>query len=254
MKIESSLFDNVKEDPKIPKTNIEHEPTKTFRENEVNNVAELNERSNEKSQFFLAGSPKQPNIESALFLSGSPIIRGKESGALKNAGSRSNIKQAENGYTWQQYMPYANYIWEKQSHIPSEKSTPDASTTYRSYNRNDEGGRIRGNIYGNDGRGMLNTNVDNEGAYRLEGANGMSHLASQKQSLYTAFSTGAHVTEAGVARSEVQKSKSERKPTDSSPPTKSPAVPNTELGIPQVIASEPNQKAISAPQSMLSKR
>ena len=258
MKIEGSLYDGLKDEKKIAKTNIEREPTKTFQENDMSNSVQ-NDKFQGKSQFFMSGAPKQPGIESALFLSGAPVIRG---GAMKNSDtalSRSNIKQANNGYTWQQYMPFGNYIWEKQSHIPSGKSgtstastSSSTSTTSSSYVKNDDSNTMRGNIYGNDNRGMLSTSVGHEGAYRLQGANEMPHFASQRQALFNVISTGEKVTETGIARSEVQKSKSQSKPKDGTQPAKIPAEPNTELGIPQVISSEPNQKATSEPLSMLS--
>ena len=259
MKIEGSLFDGNKDEVKIAKTNIEHEPTKTFQENDIINPLQ-SDKFQGKSQFFMSGAPKQPGIESALFLSGAPVIRGKDSGTMRNSDtalSRSNIKQTNNGYTWQQYMPFGNYIWEKQSQIPSGKSTiSTASTTSIAsspYVKNDDSNTMRGNIYGNDNRGMLSTNVGHEGAYPLQGANEMPHFASQKQALLNVISTGDKVTETGIARSEIQKSKSQSRPQDSTQPAKKPAEPNTELGIPQVISSEPNQKATSEPLSMLSK-
>ena len=256
MKIESSLFDDVKEGGSVAKANIEHEPTRTFKGDDLGNMAALKEKYQGRPQFFLSGAPKQPELESALFLSGAPVVRGKDGGVLTNdeiASSRSNVKPANNGYNWQQYMPFGNYIWEKQSRTPSENVRTITSSTSTASTINDGSSSLRGNIYGNGNRGMLSASVDHTGAYQVQGTNGILPIASQKQSTVNVYSTGDRVTEIGIARSEIQRSKSQRKPADSSQPKKSPVEPNTELGIPQVIASEPNQKAKVEPQSMLPK-
>ena len=256
MKIESSLFDDVKEGGNVAKANIEHEPTQTFKDNDVGNVAALKENYQGRSQFFLSGAPKQPELESALFLSGAPVVRDKDGGALKNAesaSSRSNVKPASNGYNWQQYMPFGNYIWEKQNRIPSDKVRTISSPTSTASATSDGSNSLRGNIYGNDNRGMLSGSVDRAGAYQVQGTNGILPMASQRQSTVNVYSTGDRMTEVGIARSEIQRSKNQRKPSDSSQPKKSPVGPNTELGIPQVVASDPNQKATVEPQSMLPK-
>ena len=255
MKIESSLFDNMNNEVKVAKTNIEHEPTQMFRETDAGNAGIQNDKSQGISQFFVSGAPKQPDIESALFLSGAPVIRGKSTGAPKYdavASSRSNIKQGSNGYMWQQYMPFGTGIWQKQSHIPTETSTTMTSTTSSAYARPNKinSQTMRNNVYGNDDRGMFNTLLGNEGAYRAQEANGGSHVASQRQSVVRVYSNGGHVTENAIARSGVEGNANQGKQQDGAQPTKVPAAPSTELGIPQVIASEPNQKAVSGPLSM----
>lgn len=253
---EGSLFDNVK----VTKANIEHEPTKMFKEDDFANPGAREEKSQRKSQFFMSGTPKQPAIESAQFLSNAPVIRGGENGVFRQddrAASRSSIKQSNSGYTWQQYMPFGTGIWEKESHIPNKLSTTSAYIPNNINNNNvlNEKAYMRGNIYKSDNREMFSAGSPNEGAYRSQEADDGARFASQRQSLVNAISSGGRMSMMGenaVTRSGVEGSNDQGKQKDGSKPTKSPVIPSTELGIPQVIASEPRLKAVSEKQSMLS--
>lgn len=262
MKIEGSLFDNSKADVRTVKTSIYRLPTQTFNADNVKKprFEELGGRS----QIFMSGAPKKSEVESALFISGAPVVRNKGSGFFNhvgNAAPRSSIEQKSNGYTWQQYMPFGTGIWEKQSKIPTKSSTTlttIASNAHaRNFNSNNGNnfGRdhsyLRDGVYNSDNRRMLPASSLTEGANVAQEVNDGARFALQRQSSVDAVSSGGILSMAkGSARSGVEGNKDQGNHQDAAQPTRAPAMPNTELGIPQVIASDPTQKAIPMSLSM----
>eukprot|EP00795_Rhopilema_esculentum_P005038 gene5038-148_t len=262
MKIEGSLFDGFKQPQKIAKMNIEHEPTKYFQEDDVN-LQQRKKLQPESSlgsqsgfQYFKTGAPKKPEIESALFMSGSPVVKGDVSRLIDSinpevavsapATSRSGVSQGSSGYTWQQYMPFGTGIWEKQSNIPTRTSTTTA-TTYSMVPTT-----VRNSFIGNrqnvplpDHERFFNGNVESSFNAREEIRQQPGRVyAAAKQSDVTAFSSGSSVRKSKETRPGTQPNPvtAGTNKADEPSPTRIPAMPNTDLGIPQIINSQREER------------
>ena len=270
IKIEGSLFDGFQQPQKIAKMNIEHEPTKSFREDDVNLQQRIKLQpesmlgSQSGFQYFKTGAPKKPEIESALFMSGSPVLKGDvsrlidsikpEVAASAPATSRSGVSQGSSGYTWQQYMPFGTGIWEKQSNIPTRTSTTTA-TTYSMVPttvRNSFTGN-RQNVPLSDHERLFNDNVESSFNAREEVKQQPGRVyAAAKQSDVTAFSSGSSVRKSEETRQGTQPNPvtAGTNKADEPSPTKIPAMPNTDLGIPQIINSQREERITQSSKSM----
>lgn len=272
-KIEDSLYGGLDEPQNFAKANIEHEPTHTEQLSNSRQTPKTQvESPQSETSFFTAGAPKKPANEPALFVSGPPLVRGDDNSLNDNikpvnSASRSKVQHATNGYTWQQYMPFGTGIWAKQSDIPTKSSTIKTTTSSEMTRNENDGNQhavVRNTLYGSDTQGMFSATSQKdltglktssaEAPSQMTDSHGLA-AASQRQSIFNAASSGASLhwkDENARTRSGVDgQQKNTDVPDDGSRPTMKPAHPNTELGIPNVVAS---QQSPEPPASSISTR